>query len=397
MARLEIRKISGVRTQDLNGQPLVIGRSSANPLQLRHSNVSRKHCVIEQTDGRILLRDLESHVGTTVNGERVTERELKPGDRIMVGPYELIVVDEDHVPAAAGAPAVDIAALRNEINQAKSETESSRQLVSSLEQSLEKLRGELDAAEHHAAGRQQELTGVREELQTVLSEWQTEQESHDQTRAGIRLQQEMIESLESQVANVNEELESLRSSQQRDGDQSQQLVQSLQQTIQQSQLEIEQLQQTRAELLNRLREHEHSQQHALQHASQTQQAWRSLRGQMSALDGLAAQLNTVQQRVEKAETQWVEADRVLSESPEHAPQALVARQRQTRISEQLESLHRERDETVGQLCSQMQELLAKAGRQEPETANGSNGAAPTEPTRGGLFSRFRIRKAIPNS
>jgi len=78
------------RTYPLDeGKILVIGRGQATETRLRDPHVSRTHCQVEVDGGRLLLKCAGGAGGTQVNGERVTERELKPGDVIRIGDTEL--------------------------------------------------------------------------------------------------------------------------------------------------------------------------------------------------------------------------------------------------------------------------------------------------------------------
>ncbi len=62
-----------------------IGRGSDSHLRIAESWVSRNHAAIRMRRGEARLRDLDSHNGTFVNGERVTgERVLAAGDLIAV-------------------------------------------------------------------------------------------------------------------------------------------------------------------------------------------------------------------------------------------------------------------------------------------------------------------------
>lgn len=70
---------------------LTIGRSRQCGLVLPHTGVSREHAIIRVL-GRTALIEDRSTFGTFVNGHRVSSRELQPGDRITIGPYELRVV-----------------------------------------------------------------------------------------------------------------------------------------------------------------------------------------------------------------------------------------------------------------------------------------------------------------
>jgi sigma-B regulation protein RsbU (phosphoserine phosphatase) len=62
-----------------------IGRSSNNNLVLGHMGVSRSHVEVVFQDGKYLLRDLGSKLGTYVNGVKVEEAPLSNGDRIQLG------------------------------------------------------------------------------------------------------------------------------------------------------------------------------------------------------------------------------------------------------------------------------------------------------------------------
>jgi transcriptional regulator with GAF, ATPase, and Fis domain len=67
------------------GSTLTIGSDLSNTICLVSPNVSARHCILSQQDGRCVLTDLESHSGTFVNGLPVKRRELSSGDHIAVG------------------------------------------------------------------------------------------------------------------------------------------------------------------------------------------------------------------------------------------------------------------------------------------------------------------------
>jgi pSer/pThr/pTyr-binding forkhead associated (FHA) protein len=67
------------------GETVLIGRSRSCDLALRSPDASRRHAEIVLGASGWLVRDLDSTNGTFVNGERVTERPLRPGDRIEIG------------------------------------------------------------------------------------------------------------------------------------------------------------------------------------------------------------------------------------------------------------------------------------------------------------------------
>jgi sigma-B regulation protein RsbU (phosphoserine phosphatase) len=83
--RIEVRDVLGERTVRIDRVPFTIGRRETNDLRLGGSEVSREHAEITSTAGRYLLRDKESRYGTFVNGELVTECELRSGDKVRLG------------------------------------------------------------------------------------------------------------------------------------------------------------------------------------------------------------------------------------------------------------------------------------------------------------------------
>lgn len=62
-----------------------IGKMDDNDIILDDKTVSRKHVEVEYKSDSFLLRDLDSTNGTYVNGTRVKESYLLPGDRIKIG------------------------------------------------------------------------------------------------------------------------------------------------------------------------------------------------------------------------------------------------------------------------------------------------------------------------
>ncbi|NQT54086.1 FHA domain-containing protein [bacterium] len=86
-----------------------IGRRSANEIHVNHKFVSRHHCHIERSGGGWRVVDAGSKVGTLVNGRRVQERQLKPGDEIKVGP--VVFVFQDAGPARAEGELPEVRAL----------------------------------------------------------------------------------------------------------------------------------------------------------------------------------------------------------------------------------------------------------------------------------------------
>lgn len=73
------------QTIPLAGKEVLIGRGKENTLVLEDHAVSRHHArIVEEAEGHLLV-DNNSANGSWVNGQRVTEVRLKPGDQIRLG------------------------------------------------------------------------------------------------------------------------------------------------------------------------------------------------------------------------------------------------------------------------------------------------------------------------
>lgn len=64
----------------------VIGRGDNCDLRVPLVSVSRRHCELRLQGSALKVRDLASSNGTYVNNGRVTEVDLRAGDRLAVGP-----------------------------------------------------------------------------------------------------------------------------------------------------------------------------------------------------------------------------------------------------------------------------------------------------------------------
>lgn len=89
------------RTYHLRSGTISVGRDPRCDVVLAYSTVSWHHASITKRGDRIAVRDLGSRNGTFVGLERVTRRELAPGDLIRFGDrvtLKLVFV-EDPAPA----------------------------------------------------------------------------------------------------------------------------------------------------------------------------------------------------------------------------------------------------------------------------------------------------------
>lgn len=79
-----------LKTYNFTGKQITIGRLPENDIVIDNLSVSRKHAVIHSVRSGYVLRDMGSKNGTLLNGEKVEHGELKAGDAITIGKYEII-------------------------------------------------------------------------------------------------------------------------------------------------------------------------------------------------------------------------------------------------------------------------------------------------------------------
>jgi adenylate cyclase len=86
---------------------LLIGRRETCDIVLRFSNVSAHHCELILRDGYWYVRDLDSRNGTRVNGTRVTEKRLDPGDVLAIATHKYQIEYSPEALGAQGPPPPD--------------------------------------------------------------------------------------------------------------------------------------------------------------------------------------------------------------------------------------------------------------------------------------------------
>ncbi len=82
--------IDGVQIVLLDKPVTTIGRKKDNHIIINNPHVSRQHAQIRHIQQRYHFVDLNSKVGCSVNGERITQAILQPGDVISIGGVPLI-------------------------------------------------------------------------------------------------------------------------------------------------------------------------------------------------------------------------------------------------------------------------------------------------------------------
>src|SRR5713226_3089974 len=75
---------------------ILLGRHAECDIQLNSRKVSRRHCCIAQVNtAHLVVRDLGSTNGIRINGVRVLEGRLKPGDELTIGNFRYQVSMDD--------------------------------------------------------------------------------------------------------------------------------------------------------------------------------------------------------------------------------------------------------------------------------------------------------------
>jgi len=94
--------------------PATLGRDQEANVRLLDPWISRIHCSLDEIDGTVVVRDLYSTNGIFVNGLRVEEALLQPGDRFTLGVTEItmelrgavreVVAEATTIPSQSSVP-----------------------------------------------------------------------------------------------------------------------------------------------------------------------------------------------------------------------------------------------------------------------------------------------------
>jgi len=84
----ELIPIGGGDAIPLFKKGLLVGRRESCDIVLRFSNVSAHHCQLSVSAGYWYVRDLQSRNGVKVNGVRVTDKRVDPGDVLSIAKHK---------------------------------------------------------------------------------------------------------------------------------------------------------------------------------------------------------------------------------------------------------------------------------------------------------------------
>ena len=85
---------------------LLVGRHPESDIRVDSPMISRRHCCLAVVNDRLMIRDLGSRHGVAVNGVRVNEAQIRPGDEIAIAHllYRFEVADTSPSPEPKASP-----------------------------------------------------------------------------------------------------------------------------------------------------------------------------------------------------------------------------------------------------------------------------------------------------
>jgi len=110
MAKLVIQNqgMTG-RACELHTDRTTIGRVEDNTFQIADPSVSSHHCEVHLRGTDIFIRDLNSTNGSYINGNKIEEAQLKPGELLRLGQVELKL----EAAGAAASPSAPVPAKKS--------------------------------------------------------------------------------------------------------------------------------------------------------------------------------------------------------------------------------------------------------------------------------------------
>ncbi len=95
------------RSHDLKTDKTTIGRVEDNSFHIAEGSVSSHHCEILMRGNEVVVKDLNSTNGTYINGEKVSESVLKPGQILRLGQLEMRLETDATAASAATKKKLD--------------------------------------------------------------------------------------------------------------------------------------------------------------------------------------------------------------------------------------------------------------------------------------------------
>ena len=87
------------RTYELKTEKITVGRVADNTFEIPEASVSSHHAELTLRGNDLHVKDLDSTNGTFINGERITEGVLKPGQILRLGSIDMRLETGEPVPS----------------------------------------------------------------------------------------------------------------------------------------------------------------------------------------------------------------------------------------------------------------------------------------------------------
>ncbi len=84
----ELHPVGGGDPIPLMKKSLLVGRRESCDIVLRFANVSAHHCELSLDGGYWYVKDLNSRNGVKVNGVRVVDKRINPGDELVIAKHK---------------------------------------------------------------------------------------------------------------------------------------------------------------------------------------------------------------------------------------------------------------------------------------------------------------------
>src|ERR1043165_6317192 len=104
------------RTYELKVDKTTVGRVSDNAFEIPEASVSSHHAEILLRGNDVVVKDLGSTNGTFINGEKMEEAPLKPGQILRFGMIEMRL-ETGQAPASPPAAAAAAATAKKQLEQ----------------------------------------------------------------------------------------------------------------------------------------------------------------------------------------------------------------------------------------------------------------------------------------
>jgi pSer/pThr/pTyr-binding forkhead associated (FHA) protein len=110
------------RTHDLTTDKTTIGRVEDNTFQIAEPSISSHHCEVLLKGNDVIVKDLNSTNGTYINGEKISESPIKPGQILRLGQIEMRLETDSTAPAASKKPLTQTMVMQRGVSLTELET-----------------------------------------------------------------------------------------------------------------------------------------------------------------------------------------------------------------------------------------------------------------------------------